>query len=274
MRRMNLHILLQGTSLAAVSGSIFCGLLSVFIALGTAVAQDQQPPQGAPVAPSEQARPAQRGRRFPMRGMSFGVVTSVGVDRLMVKKNDGSTETVLVDDKTNYREGEKQIALEDLKPGDHVAVRARDAGPGNSMTPGSAPMPDQGATQGTTATPAEWASSQASPATVTAAGVRRVTGQEMQWFQGDRAFGEITAINGNEITVTNPRRGTTQTIEVSDGTTFMKQGSAITINDLKVGDRMMAVGKTANGKLVADRVMVGMPGGGGGFRRPQGAPNP
>jgi len=60
----------------------------------------------------------------------LGTITSVGVDRFEIKKPDGTTQTVLVNDQTHFRqrsaqqqEPPQELALEDLKVGDHVAVR-------------------------------------------------------------------------------------------------------------------------------------------------------
>jgi hypothetical protein len=164
------------------------------------------------------------GREGMRRGeMEMGTVTSVGVGQIEIKKQDGSAETVVLNDKTRLVEGRQAIQLEDLKPGDHVMVR----GQSNDQNQFAAFM------------------------------VRRVTPEEMERFQnrGDRAFGRITSINGNEIKVQN-RRGE-QTIEVSDQTTFMKDGKTITLQDLKVGDRVFAQGKLENGQLEADRVSSG-----------------
>ena len=53
----------------------------------------------------------------------MGTVVSVGVDRLTVKTMDGKEQAVLVNDQTQYREEQKSIQLEDLKPGDHIFLR-------------------------------------------------------------------------------------------------------------------------------------------------------
>ena len=59
----------------------------------------------------------------------LGTITSVGVDRFEIKTPDGTTQTVMMNDQTHYRqreEGQQQpqeLALEDLKVGDHVMVR-------------------------------------------------------------------------------------------------------------------------------------------------------
>jgi hypothetical protein len=199
----------------------------------------------------------------------MGTITSVGVDRFEIKKPDGATQTVMVNDQTHFRqrqEGQQQpqeLALEDMKVGDHVFVRG---------TPNADKQ-------------------------VVAVGVNRVTAEQFQRFQsgggpgggqggpggfgggmgpggggqmeGTRAGGEITAINGNQIKVQS-RRGGERVIVVNDQTTFSKEGKTITLKDLKVGDRIFASGKEASGQFMATEVRSGRPGEGrGNWQRPQ-----
>lgn len=154
----------------------------------------------------------------------MGTLASVGVDRLTVKTMDGKEQTIMVSDQTRYREGEKDLQLEDLKAGDRVFIRAR-ASADHQM---SALM------------------------------VRRVTGDEMQRFggQGDRAFGEIVAIEKNQLKLRNRLRGE-RVVIINEQTSFMKEGKPSTLADLKVGDRVMAVGKESEGGFTATRVMSG-----------------
>ena len=224
-----------------------------------------------------QQNPPSPGQEPPRQGMGgpppvMGTITSVGVDRFEIKKPDGTTQTVMVNDQTHYRqrvEGQqqpKELALEDLKVGDHVFVRG---------TPNADKQ-------------------------VVAMGVNRVTAEQFERFQsgggpggggpgggpggpggwgpgggggmeGTRAFGEITSINGNQIKVQS-RRGGERVIVVNDQTTFSKEGQTITLKDLKVGDRIFAVGKEANGQFMATEVRSGRPGGGGGRGGFQGPP--
>jgi hypothetical protein len=209
----------------------------------------------------------------------MGTITSVGVDRFEIKKPDGTTQTVMVNDQTHFRqrqEGQGQpqeLQLEDLKVGDHVMVRG---------TPNADKQ-------------------------VVAMGVNRVTAEQFQRFQsgggpggggpgggqggpgeggggfgggmgpggggmaGNRAGGEIVSINGNQIKVQS-RRGGDRVIVVNDQTTFNKEGKTITLKDLKVGDRIFATGHEANGQFVATEVRSGRPGGGGGRGGGQGPP--
>ena len=154
----------------------------------------------------------------------FGTITSVGVDRFEIKKMDGSTQTVMVDEHTRYRQGQQDIQLEDLKPGDQVSVR----GQANSNKE------------------------------FVAEAVRRATADEMQRFQnaGERVFGAIVSIDKNQLKVSNPRQGE-RIVLVNEQTQFMKDGQPIALKDLKVGDRIFALGKETQGQFLATRVVTG-----------------
>ena len=154
----------------------------------------------------------------------FGTIASVGVDRFEIKKMDGSTQTVMVDEHTRYRQGQQDIQLEDLKPGDQVSVR----GQANSNKE------------------------------FVAEAVRRATADEMQRFQnpGERVFGAIVSIDKNQLKVTNPRQGE-RIVLVNEQTQFMKDGQPIALKDLKVGDRIFALGKETQGQFLATRVVTG-----------------
>jgi hypothetical protein len=148
----------------------------------------------------------------------------VGVDRFEIKKTDGSTLTVMVNEHTRYRQGQQDIQLEDLKPGDRVFIRGQ-ADSSNEFV---------------------------------AENVRRITADEMQRFQnaGERVFGAIVSIDKNQIKVSNPRQGE-RTVLVNDQTQFVKEGQPIALRDLKVGDRIFALGKETQGQFVATRIFTG-----------------
>ena len=232
---------------------------------------------------AQQNPPAQGGNQEGRHRMGgpppvMGTITSVGVDRFEVKKPDGTTQTVMVNDQTHYRQRSAQqdqppqeLALEDLKVGDHVFVRGT---PGNDKQ-------------------------------VVAEGVSRVTAEQFERFQsgggpgglgagggpgggpgrggwgpgggggmeGTRAGGEIESIKGNVIKVMSRRMGE-RVIVVNDQTTFDKEGQSIALKDLKVGDRIFATGKEIDGKFVASQVVSGrLRGVGRDWPSQQGPPN-
>jgi hypothetical protein len=189
------------------------GLILFFIT-GIAVAQQKEETQTPPQNPPRQSGGPPVG----------GTITSVGVDRFEIKKTDGSTQTVMVDDHTRYRQGQQDIQLEDLKPGDQVFIR----GQANSNKE------------------------------FVAENVRRVTADEIQRIQnaGGRVFGAIVSIDKNQLKVSNPRQGE-RIVFVNDQTQFMKDGQPIALKDLKVGDRIFAVGNESLGQFLATRVVTG-----------------
>jgi hypothetical protein len=193
---------------ALALGLIFVALASCAYALQKEEAKT--PPQNVP---RESAGPP-----------VAGTITSVGVDRFEIKKMDGSSQTVMVDEHTRYRQGQQDIQLEDLKPGDQVFVRGQ---------------------------------ANAKKAFV-AETVRRAAPDEIQRFQnpGERVFGAIVSIDKNQLKVSSPRQGE-RVVVVNEQTQFMKDGQPIALKDLKVGDRIFAQGKETQGQFLATRVVTG-----------------
>ena len=170
--------------------------------------------------------PAAREGRGPGPGdRTFGTIISVGVDRLQIKKADGTVQTVLINDQTHFRQGRQQeLQLEDLKPGDQLMV----AGSANENKEFQARM------------------------------VRRVTQAELAGMPkpGEAVFGEIVAIDKGQLRLRNRMQGE-RVVVVNEQTTFMKEGQPIALKDLKVGDRVFATGKETNGQFIATRVATG-----------------
>jgi Domain of unknown function (DUF5666) len=200
-----------------------------------------------------QAPAGQEGNPPPRRGMMmqgmervYGTVASVGVESFIIKKDDGSTVTVMVNDQTRYRDGQKDMQLEDLKVGDPVVA--------------AGPKADKD---------------------FTAAFVRKSMPGQMMGLMGARngAFGQIVSIDGNTIKLHSERMGD-RTILVNDQTTYFKEGQPSSLKDFKVGDRVFAQGAESNGQFVATRMNSGFMHGQGGWRgrrnpsedQPQGGP--
>jgi len=90
---------------------------TVAMAQDSATAQEQQPgaPQGA-----GRRQGAMEGRGQPL----FGKITAIDKGTLELAKPDGSTATVKITDKTEFRKDRQSAKLEDFKVGDMVMVRA------------------------------------------------------------------------------------------------------------------------------------------------------
>lgn len=81
--------------------------------------------------------------------------------------------------------------------------------------------------------------------------------QRMRNFEGRSVRGDVTAVNGNNLTV-KTEEGEVYTVETGPNTRFRKQRDQITISDLHTGDMIAAMGnKDAKAhKLGAMLVMV------------------
>lgn len=186
----------------------------------SASAAREHPPAEHTQASSAGVQQGQSARPQPV----VGTVTTVGVDQFQIKTRDGKTLTVKVSSRTRYRDGQQPIELEDVKPGDSVLVMGRSNGQDG----------------------------------LTAFMVRKGAALQMAASQnGDRTFGRIVSIEGNEVKVENPFQGQEIVVEVTGQTTFSNNGQTITLKDLKVGDGVMAIGQRQAGKFVAQRIFTG-----------------
>ena len=216
--------------------SLALGLALLWVLTGTSIllaAPQAQEPQNPPPPPREMPGPGDR---------TFGTIVSVGVDRLQIKKADGTVQTVLVNDQTHFRQGRQQeLQLEDLKPGDQIMV----AGTANQDKEFQARM------------------------------VRRVTQEELARMPkpGETVFGEIVSVNKDQLKVRNRMQGE-RVVVINEQTTFMKEGQPIALKDLKVGDRVFAAGKETDGQFIATRVVTGQFQRGGGQFRPRNGEGP
>jgi len=230
--------------------SAFCILLFA----GAAIAQQDSPAQG-----QESGRPRMQGPP-PV----LGTITSVGVDRFQIKTPDGNAQTVMVNDKTHFRQRQpgqepQDLQLEDLKVGDHVFVRGTPSADKQLVAVAVGRISEEmfqrfqsgGGPGGGPGGPGGWGPGGGGP------------------MEGTRAGGEIVSIDGNQIKV-HSHRGD-RTIVVNDQTTFSREGQTIALKDLKVGDRIFAMGKEANGQFIATEVRSGHFGHGRG--EPQGPQN-
>ena len=69
-------------------------------------------------------------------------------------------------------------------------------------------------------------------------------------------MGKVTNISENSITVETTAEKSV-TVDVSGKTKFEQSGAAATLNDLKVGDKVVIHADVADDKLVADEVHFG-----------------
>jgi hypothetical protein len=223
------------------------GLFLVCLVAGASLlAQDSQPPStGTGQTPSgTQGRRRGgdgQGMRELFQNATSGTVQTVTADGLTVKKMDGTTLTVKTTKDTMYRRERQEAKLSDFKVGDNVIVAGDPAGE-NTVT--------------------------ARFVAVRPTGPNAMNPEDL----GKKFIvGEITKIDETKLTVKRPD-GVEQVIEVDDDTSFKNsKRESVTLADVKVGDHVMGRGALKNGTFVPAEMMVGMPQGGYGMRRRDGA---
>lgn len=90
-------------------------------------------------------------------------------------------------------------------------------------------------------------------------GERGPNGRGMRDMQGRGTFGVITAINGDTLTLEG-REGRTETVKVTSGTNYRREGQDAKLGDFKVGDRVGVMGEQKDGVWTAQWVISGRPG--------------
>ena len=72
-------------------------------------------------------------------------------------------------------------------------------------------------------------------------------------------FGQVTAINGTSITITDSRNSTTYIVDVSNAT-VTKNGAASSVSNIAVGDTIVVQGATSGDSVTATSIMDGFGG--------------
>jgi hypothetical protein len=77
-------------------------------------------------------------------------------------------------------------------------------------------------------------------------------------------FGQVTAINGTTITITDSRNSSTYTVDASNAT-VTKNGAASSVSAIAVGDTIVVQGTTSGDSVTATSIMDGFSGGHGAY---------
>ena len=90
-------------------------------------------------------------------------------------------------------------------------------------------------------------------------GERGPGGRGMRDMQGRGTFGVITEIKGDTLTLQG-REGKTETVKVTQATTYRREGQEAKLADFKVGDRVGVMGELKDGVWTARWLISGRPG--------------
>jgi hypothetical protein len=199
-----------------------------------------------------------------------GKITAIKDGSLELARPDGSSVTVKITDKTEYRKDRQNAKLRDFKVGDIVFVRADE-----DQSQGVTALTVAGRTGGGSAGPGMGGPGGGGP------------GGNMMMMGGgelgkDFVFGEVKSVDAPKITVLRPDN-VTQTLELNEETSLRKGRESVTMADIQPGDHVFVRGAVQNNAFVPKMVMVippeqwkrmqemGMAPGGG---KPAGDPKP
>lgn len=164
---------------------------------------------------------------------TIGKITAVSGDSLTLSRPDGTSVTVKLSDKTEFRKDRQPAKLADFKVGDFVMVRGEENPDhtvnaqlvgGRSGNTG----PGQGGGRG---------------------------GQFMGEMGKDFVAGEVKSIDAPKLTVLRVDN-VTQTVELNEETSLRKGRESITMADIQPGDHVVLHGALQNNTFVPKSVMV------------------
>jgi len=184
--------------------------------------QSQAPPSGGGHGPGH------GGGMMQGRGGTIGKITSMSGDSLLLTRPDGTTVTVKLTGKTEFRKDRQPAKLADFKVGDFVMVRGEE-NPDHSVT-----AQILGSRSGNSGPGG---------------------GQSMGEMGKDFIAGQVKAIDPPKLTVLRPDN-VTQTVELTEETTLRKGRESITMADIQPGDHVVLHGALQNNVFVPKAVMV------------------
>jgi preprotein translocase subunit YajC len=222
---------IHGKPLARLS-LLFLASGTIAVALAAGAAAESQD-QGAPT-PGGQGR----GQRGPSDGQGqplIGKITAIKDGAVELAKPDGTTVTVKITDKTEYRKDRQAAKLGDFKVGDMVFVRGEED-TNHVVTASMIAGRSGGGPE---------------------SGGRGFGGNGGGFGELGKDFviGEVKSVDAPKITVLRPDN-VTQTMELNEETSLRKGRDSITMADIQPGDHIVVRGGVQNNAFVPKSVMV------------------
>jgi preprotein translocase subunit YajC len=220
-------------------GRRFLGLSLLLLLVATA-GYAQAPAaggQGQDQAVSPEGGHRQRANDGPGQPL-FGKITAINKDSMEIAKPDGSTATIKINDKTEFRKDRQPAKQEDFKAGDLVFIR------GEENADHSVTALVVGARSG---------GAQAGPGGRGPGG----GGGGMGFGEMGKDFvaGEVKSVDAPKLTVLRPDN-VTQTLELNEETSLRKGRDSITMADIQAGDHVVVRGGLQNNAFVPKNVIV------------------
>jgi len=169
----------------------------------------------------------------------FGKITSVGNGTIALTKPDGSTVTIKVTDKTEFRKDRQAANLTDFHVGDTVFVRGEENAD-HSVTAAVIGARSGGAPEGQGRGPG---------------GPGGGPGGGLGELGKDFIFGEVKSVDAPKLTLLRPDN-VTQTVELNESTSLHRGRDSITMADIQPGDHVVVRGGLENNTFVPKNVML------------------
>ncbi len=212
-----------------------------FAFLSIGVASPAQTPDPQPAAQDQTQGPPPGGGRNSGRGGprdghgTVGKITAIHGNSLQVARPDGSTVTVNLTDKTEYRKDRQPVQLSDFKVGDFVMVRG-DENPDHSVN-------------------AQSLSGRSANGGPGAMGAGPGGGAGFGEMGKDFVAGVVKSVDAPKLTVLRADN-VTQTLEFNEDTSLHKGRESITMADIQPGDHIVVRGGLQNNAFVPKAVIV------------------
>jgi len=158
----------------------------------------------------------------------FGRIAAINKGSIELTKPDGTSVTVKITDKTEYRKDRQGAKLADFKAGDLVFVRLDENG-GQGMTALMIGGRSGGGVEG--------------------------GGRGFGEMGKDFVTGEVKSVDAPKLTVLRPDN-VTQTLELNEETTLRRGRESITMADIQPGDHVVVRGAVQNNAFVPKNVMI------------------
>jgi hypothetical protein len=202
-----------------------------------AISSQAQTPAPAASGQEPAGAPTSSLKVSPMEGRTpalFGKIASIGNASVQLTTPDGTTATVKITDKTEYRRDRQAAKLQDFKAGDIIFVRLDEkvGGEPTALLIGSRSGAGQEGGRGP-------------------GGGMMMTGE----MGKDFVVGEVKSVDAPKLTLLRADN-VTQTLELTEQTSLRRGRESVTMADIQPGDHVVVRGAVENNTFVPKNVMV------------------
>jgi len=210
----------------------------LFLSIGVARPAQTPDPQSAP-QDQVQGPPPGGGRNSGRSGArdghgTIGKITAIHGNSLQIAQPDGSTVTINLTDKTEYRKDRRPAQLSDFKVGDFVMARG-----------------DENADHSVTAQSLSGRSANGGPGVMGAGPAGAAFGE----MGKDFVAGVVKSVDAPKLTVLRADN-ITQTLELNEDTSLRRGRESITMADIQPGDHIVVRGGLQNNAFVPTAVIL------------------